>query len=590
MKDCRNSLILKSNYLVIFFLCGLLLACKKKSGPGVTDEVNTIESRSPLEGTRIAWDYSSLKKVSTNPTGNGYNGYPRLIQLKDKSLLLTYEAVGSIVVSKSTDLGNTWSQAVVVKSPETGISMAVPDLLELKDGSILIMYNPRPFQINPSRKFQIRTQKSNDGGLTWQDERTVYSAGHEFANGCWEPAAIQLQNGEIQLFFANEGIYLSSNEQNISMVSSNDGGLSWSTVPKIVSFREGRRDGMPVPVVLNNQTEIAFAIEDDGIGAFKPYIIKNTIADNWSSVINGSSNKRTSALSVPLANNIYAGAPFLRQLSTGETILSYQGTEGRTNDLNNADMKVVIGSSSATNFTSKTMPFRIPNANSALWNSLCILDDDAIVALTTTNAYGNGSEIWMIKGYPVYDSEAQKVTLEIDGNKNEEIWNSKFPVFVGHQGSSNVKTNFAYDDTYLYIINDVKDQRIHTAAKAQENDGVTFFIDPKNKSYSSQSKETYQLYLSADNKLIVQEGSNGKWIARNDIQGIKTFSVAVNGGYIQEIAIPWSVFGGKPVNDSRIGFNIKITENRGSSFADYNESAVLATPEQPFTWLTLKLK
>ena len=113
-----------------------------------------------------------------------------------------------------------------------------------------------------------------------------------------------------------------------------------------------------------------FAIEDDGLGVFKPYIIKNTIADNWSSLINGSSNKRTSALSVPLANNIYAGAPFLRQLSTGETILSYQGTEGRPNDQNNADMKVVVGSSSATNFTSKTMPFRIPNANSALWNSL----------------------------------------------------------------------------------------------------------------------------------------------------------------------------------------------------------------------------
>lgn len=588
-------MIARTVYLFILFTGFFALGCKKdknKKGSAIpTDEINVVESRSPMTGTRIAWDYSSLTKVSSNPTGAGYNGYPRLIQLADKSLLLTYEARGSIVTSKSNDLGKTWTQAVVVKAPETGINMAVPDLLELKDGSILIMYNPRPFQIEPSRRFQIRTQKSYDGGLTWKDESTVYTAGHEFANGCWEPAAIQMPSGEIQLFFADEGVYTFTNEQNISMKSSTDGGLTWSTSPKIVSFREGKRDGMPVPIVLNTQTEIAFAIEDNGFGDFKPYIIKNSIADNWSSFADAGSNKRTPALLEPLANNIYAGAPFLRQLSTGETILSYQGTEGRINDLDHADMKVVIGSSSATNFTYKTVPFKIPENSSALWSSLSILNDNTVVALTTTNGFGTGSEVWMIKGYPVYDSEAQRGTVEIDGSRNDDLWNARFPVFVGHRGASNVRSNFSYDDNHLYLINQVKDGKVFTAStNSRENDGIAFFIDPQNKSYKTQAKGTYSFFLSADNKLIVQEGSNSKWIPKTDIQTVKTATASISGGYIQEIAIPWSTLGGKPAVGTRIGINIMITENAGTSNAEYKESAVLTTPEQPFNWLTLKLK
>lgn len=581
-----------NNYLALIVLLAIL-GCKKekKSTIPIVDEPNKIETKAALTGMRIAWDYSTLKKVSTNPTGSGYNAYARVIQLQDKSLLLTYEANGSIVTTKSTDLGATWLPAVIVKGPEAGINMTVPDLLALKDGSILSMYNPRPVDVEPSKKFQIRTKKSYDGGETWTDERTVYTAGYQFENGCWEPSAIQLPSGDVQLYFANEGIYLSSNEQNISMVNSTDGGLTWSPTPKIVSFRAGKRDGMPSPIVLKNQTEVAFSIEDNASLEFKPYVIKNTIADNWSSIVDATSNKRTSALMEPLANNIYAGAPYIRQLSTGETILSYQGTENRINDLGHSEMKVVIGDAEAKNFTSKTVPFVIPSSKSGLWNSVSVLDDNTIIALTGTNAFGAGTEVWMIKGYPVYNIEAQNMAIATDGQKNEALWNSKSPVFVGHKGATNVKSNFSYDEANLYIINEVKDSKIYTSSSSiQENDGVTFFIDPKNKSYQSQAKETYLFYLSADNKLVVKEGSNGKWIAKTDIGQVRTLSSNTTGGYFQEIAIPWATLGGKPANDTRIGVNVMVTDNNGTPNATFKEAVVLTTPEQPFTWLTMKLK
>ncbi|HKG08919.1 MAG TPA: sialidase family protein [Pedobacter sp.] len=359
---------------------------------------NSVGSENPAAGPQIVWDTSTLKRISPALPGERYNAYARMIQLHDQSLLAIYETNGNIVAVKSEDLGATWSAPISVAARNNGTNMAVPDILELQDHSLLACYNPRPYQISPSRKFGIRIKKSYDGGLSWKDEKLIYEAGHEFKNGCWEPSAIQLPGGEIQLFFANEAGYTDSDEQNISVLRSMDNGANWTDKPEVVSFRAGKRDGMPVPLLLRNGRDIVFAIEDNGFGNFKPYIIRNSIADNWSKVTGGASKKRSYALSAKIKDHIYAGAPYLRQLKTGETLLSYQGTEGRTNKMNFADMKVVIGDKHARNFGEKSVPFKIPADKSCLWNSLTVLDDDTIIAVTSTNAYSDHSEIWMIKG------------------------------------------------------------------------------------------------------------------------------------------------------------------------------------------------
>ncbi|WP_198174840.1 sialidase/neuraminidase family protein [Spirosoma arboris] len=348
---------------------------------------------------QIIWDQKTLRKVSAGSLVR-YSGYARLIQLHDQSLLAVYEAAGSVVAVKSTDLGDSWSAPIVIAPRQDGINMAVPDVLELRDHSILVCYNPRPYKIDPSRRFGIRTKKSYDGGQSWQDERLLYEAGFDFKNGCWEPAAIQLPNGEIQLFFANEGIYQTSNEQNISLLRSTDNGLSWTETPSIVSFRAGSRDGMPAPLLLKNGRDIVFAIEDNGFRNFKPYLIHSTIGQNWHQPVSGTSPDRWYALAEPISDTLYAGAPYLKQLPTGETLLSYQGTENRINRLENAEMKVVIGDSQARNFSQKSVPFVIPAGKSGLWNSLSILADSTIIALTSTNGYSSKGEVevWMIKG------------------------------------------------------------------------------------------------------------------------------------------------------------------------------------------------
>ncbi|MFT4832457.1 MAG: hypothetical protein ACI815_002112 [Psychroserpens sp.] len=350
----------------------------------------------------FVWEETSLIRIS-DPDQPIYNGYARLKQLDDGSLICVYESGGNILAKKSEDSGVSWSAAILADEKEPALNMTTPDLIQLQNGSMLLCYGSRPLPDNTDINFRyaIKIKKSYDKGITWEKEQTIYEAGTNSRVGCWEPSALQLPSGEIQLFFSNEGIYALNNDQNISILRSQDDGATWSEEPEIVSYREGGRDGMPSPILLKDTNEIVFSIEDNHTPKFKPYTIRTTIAENWETIVSGNSSKREYALSDPLAYEVYAGAPYLAQLSSGEVLLSYQGTEDRMgNDLENAEMKVVIGDNQARNFRGKSVPFNLPNDKSGLWNSITVLNDDTIIALTSTSAFSsvNSVEVWAIKG------------------------------------------------------------------------------------------------------------------------------------------------------------------------------------------------
>lgn len=580
-------------YFFYLFLLIPVTSCSKENLSVPVSPVRVTQSP-PVSGSRIAWDYTTLKQISPAGSGTGYNGYARVIQLNNKSLLCVYESGGNIVAVKSKDTGASWTAPVIIAAKEEGINMAVPDILQLQDKSILVAYNPRPFDIDPSRRFAIRTKKSYDLGLTWKDERVLYEAGYRFHNGCWEPSAIQLPDGEIQLFFANEGIYTSSKEQNISLLRSNDGGLTWTEKPEIVSFRAGSRDGMPIPLLLQDKNELIVAIEDNGYFNFKPYTIRSTVENDWSTIVSGGSDRRSYALEYKINDKEYAGAPYLDQLSTGETILSYQGTEGRpSNNLGNADMKVTIGSDEGYNFNRKTAPFIIPGNKSCLWNSIGVFEGDTIIALTSTNAYShNGStDVWMIKGYLIPELRAKNSTIKIDGVQDDPEW-QKFQIFVGHQGLTQLRSNITYDDTFLYILNEINDNHVvnNPSLDPENGDGVTIYLDVENKSYEKPDEGIFSIFLSADKKLIIKEGNDDSWRILNDHKALKFFSKSIDSGYIQELAIPWSLVGDKPELNQRVGFSIRLTESSGKAEPDYRENLSSNKGNEPHTWMTLLLE
>lgn len=544
----------------MLFAFVFLQACNKPT-VATTGEPDAVRPLPPVTGSRIAWDHASLRKIST--ATSGYSGYARMAVLPDGSWFCVYEETGNIVGIKSTDNGHSWGGKVTIAAREDGTNMAVPDLLVLNDGSLLVCYNPRPYRIDTARKFAIRTVKSYDGGNTFTDNRLLYEAGYEFGNGCWEPAAIQLPSGEIQLYFANEGIYTQSDEQNISLLRSVDNGLSWTGTPEIVSFREGSRDGMPSPLLNRSKNRIFFAIEDNGFTNFKPYIITNTLDQNWSVTVSGNSADRHYALADSLGATLYAGAPYLRQLSTGELVLSYQGTEGRTNRMEQADMKVVIGSERANDFNRRSVPFRIPPAASALWSSLCVPDDTTVIALTSTNAYsGAHSEVWMIKGRVIKE-------FPVTGSYPVDL-----PVFMGHTGLAQAHTGFRYDADGLYVKAMIKDGHTGTA-------GWMLYLDPRQKSLSAPAAGIYRIRVSTEGQVTCREGDAGAW-KPVELKGVLAKVDKTGSGYTYELLIPWSQIGGKTAAGNRVGYHLVLLgkEPVDSVIEHFGSN----DPDKPYTW------
>ncbi|GAB3936793.1 exo-alpha-sialidase [Mucilaginibacter myungsuensis] len=535
-----------------------------------------------MEGIRIAWDARTLRKISSDNFRNA--GYARMIQLKDNTLRCIYEADGNTVITSSEHVNFSWSEPIIIAARQNSIAMAVPDILQLQDGSLLAMYNPRPRGTDTTQHFGIKTKKSYDGGQTWTDERTLYQAGSKFEDGCWEPSAIQMPDGEIQLFFANEGPFTKTNEQNISMVRSKDGGLTWSTAIA-VSFRKGSRDGMPVPVLLKDSKEIIFAIEDNGFKNFKPYMIRSGVKNNWAATVDAKSADREYVLADKIPDSIYAGAPYLRQLPSGETILSYQGTEGRINNMNHSEMKVVIGDPSGRNFTRKSVPFDLKADRSGLWNSLTVLDNGDVAALTSTANYSDKrkGEVVMIRGHVMPEIMVKKNLAVPDGTNRQITAKDKYQMFIGQKGPVNLRGYFAADNKDLHLTVKVAD--LDTVASNPPD--VELFIDPQNRSYDMPGKSIFKLSLTANGEVTVFEGEAGQWEKIN--QRFKVSLKKQADGYFADVALPWKFLGGQPKPNTRMGFNMSLIVPPNGSKPGYTETISGNETEKPFTWCTLKL-
>jgi acetyl esterase/lipase len=335
----------------------------------------------------IDWDKDTLRYLCPG-------GYPRMIRLSDGATLLSCEDAGRAVVRRSEDDGKTWSEPIEAARGDHGTA-ANPQPLALKSGATLLFYNDRPQNLQGSYSICVAT--SRDGGKTWaRRAEPIYNADVRWDNGCWEPAAVQQPSGEILLFFANESPYRESDEQEISITRSTDDGATWSDV-KTFSFRKGGRDGMPVPLMLKSG-ELVVAIEDTGgrtTFELQPSIIHADATP--SSIVSGSDPRRHVAVE-SLDETRYAGAPYVVQLPTGDTVLSCQigsALEGKS-----PRPTLFVGDSSANHFGAPTTPF---NQYHGKWSSLYVRGDGAIVALTGAHI-GDEAGIWAIDGHLVRKS------------------------------------------------------------------------------------------------------------------------------------------------------------------------------------------
>ena len=348
----------------------------------------------------IAWDAGSVRLIAER------GDYGRMVQLDDGRVACAYDRDRRMWVRHGDAQGRLWGKPVLVdQEPECWLTNA--ELLPLRDGTLLYFWDERPlvalaYQHRPAppgrltRPFRIRMACSADRGRTWSPPRTIHTAGPSYQDGCWEPAAVQLPSGEVQVYFADESRFPDTAEQEIARLRSSDGGATWGRAERI-ALRTGHRDGMPSPLVLG-PGRVVVAIEDDGIsgGRFKPVIVAATGADKGrSGVVGGDSPSRWGALAEPLDPSWYGGAPCLRRLTSGETLLSYQ--ESADGSLARCRMAVCVGDRDARHFTHKTYPLPLGPRGNQAWNSLFVKDAQTVTAVMTATVDGVRG-VWAVDG------------------------------------------------------------------------------------------------------------------------------------------------------------------------------------------------
>lgn len=399
--------LLRNTFYAYFIFFGLVLgglsSCNKEDNPNPdptpvseTEDTTKWVIQSSISGNPISHiEWGTARQVSHQVFSAEY---PRMMRLGGDTLFLAYHggdennSWDNIYLRRSYDLGATWTEAEVLMADNNPDywGFANPEFLQLRSGRILMAFTGRG-RPDDNMHDNIQVMHSDDRGITWSNPRIV-------AYGrSWEPAMIQHPNGDVQLFYSSEARWwgVSSNvEQEILMVKSKNEGLSWN-IPKSVAYTSGKRDGMPVPLVLHDKKGIAFSIESvnnvDG-----PFILQSSLADRFE-VKSGIARR----LAAPKTLVGFGGGPYMQQLPTGETILSCHDTGGRAigGDWKKNTMYVLIGDNSAKNFQKVSYPFPdLPVNEGAFFNSIHALDENTVIALGSRN-FGDGhSEVHWVTG------------------------------------------------------------------------------------------------------------------------------------------------------------------------------------------------
>ena len=388
----------------------------------------------PLPVISFAIEWEDPKPARTANKLELSGGYPRIHRLNDGRLMLSYSLSGNGYARFSSDEGETWGAQTEVMSyfdkTSNGVSArmtaSVPDFAQLSAGNpyhpgrIIYASNYRPRELVNGKTtdnkgwttvhpYTISISVSDYAGKTWSDRKHLYMSGIWDKNvtvGCWEPFVLELPDGTVQIYFADETPYYpASSWHNISVIESKDGGDTWGEV-RVVAQNSANRDGMPVATLLGDK--ILLAVEStDGVHArLHPIVICNPIQGCWSTTVGKGDSHRFHPFTTSLKSDlVYSGAPYI--ITTDNYIVySYQISDWwkPTEELSKEELvslakqknveahselevQVCLKSEVTDGFfytmRSPSRPFNLDQkSEKAVWNSLCDLGNDEILAVS----------------------------------------------------------------------------------------------------------------------------------------------------------------------------------------------------------------
>ena len=355
----------------------------------------------------IVWD---------NPNTLTAGTYARIHRLNDARLLLSYEKGGQSYMRFSSDEARTWSPPLLAFprsqqcTPAWGsakLNACNPEFAQLSKGNphrpnrLILACNMRPQNPFATRfPYAIAIRVSDTLGATWSEMKTLYQSDTRLDSdkdtrwGCWEPFILELPDGTVQLYFADETPYHAKRRkyQNISVMESKDGGETWGK-PRVACYKASARDGMPVATLHDGY--IYLAIESNRASShLHPEIISTPLVGNWSTPVLANSPFRFHPdRPCDAYSDFKSGAPYLIQ-TENYFLLSYQTSEGSACEASDkhammevlAAPKTEMKSGEVPIFRGRTRPLHLnPKEERGLWNSLCPLSGDTFLAVTSTN-------------------------------------------------------------------------------------------------------------------------------------------------------------------------------------------------------------
>jgi hypothetical protein len=395
---CSN--VYRMLLVLIFFT-----TCKKNSSPppSLPQSNFHVDDQPPVDNSTpnvsITWN-TTATKMSHNVY---YAEYPRVHKVGGDTMLFTYHYGDmnnywdNIAIRRSTDGGNTWSvhETLMADNNPDYYGFSNPDIARLNNGWVILTYTGRG-KPDDNAHSNIQVRISKDRG--WTFEAPIIAA----TGRSWEPAIIQLPDGEIQLFYSSEARWWSgpgstAAQQEILMVKSDDNCITWSQ-PKEVAYTPGMRDGMAVPLVLKDNKGIVFPIESVN-NSKSPWITWSSLSAKFNYRTPGNTLNARRWLATSL--NVWGGAPYIIQLPSGETILSVQDAGGRTigSDWKKNTMLVMSGNTIAKNFTNVSYPWpNLPGTEGAYYSAMMLKNDSTLVMVSSRNFSDGHSEVYWKEG------------------------------------------------------------------------------------------------------------------------------------------------------------------------------------------------